>query len=328
MFEQEVIMFRPEQAALLSFQLLIMGHVFAVLGSHTDEYRNILVSRGNDTVLTFNLTMKNTTQIFWKKSKTLFSFKDNMTLSHFTSHRLSIDLNFPAKLNMFNAQQEDAGLYTCEVIDKDGVRTIQWNLTVLENLESKGYHVQARTSSSALLPAINNGPRLCRLSIDLNFPAKLNMFNAQQEDAGLYTCEVIDKDGVRTIQWNLTVLENLESKEIGSSIHYLYILTPAIGLLLCGLSSALCLCSRNLRTTTPNQSPILDQFPPQSEGEVSTVCVYKLAVGDVCINPDQQSHREKLKTTTPNQGPVPDQFPPQSGGEQQVSTVCVYKLAV
>ncbi|XP_067459845.1 uncharacterized protein [Thunnus thynnus] len=185
-------MFSQDQAALLSIQLLIMCHVFAEV--HQDDIVDILVSEGNATILTCNMT--NAKQIIWTKGRIFFTFSvlNNQTFSNVTSQRMSLDSNFPSKLNILDVQHEDAGLYKCEVSYDKGVRTTEWNLTVV--------------------------------------------------------------DGVLEI-----------SKEISSWSYYLYIRTPAIGLLLCGLAAAVCLC-RKLRTATSNQDPVPDQFPLQSGGEV------------------------------------------------------------
>ncbi|XP_044221905.1 uncharacterized protein LOC122992237 isoform X2 [Thunnus albacares] len=185
-------MFSQDQAALLSIQLLIMCHVFAEV--HQVDFADILVSEGDAIVFTCNMT--NAKQIIWTKGRLLFTFKvlNNQTFSNVTSQRMSIDSNFPSRLNILDVQHEDAGLYKCEVIYEKGVRITEWNLTV--------------------------------------------------------------GDGVLEI-----------SKEISSWSYCLYILTPVIGLLLCGLAAAVCLC-RKLRTTTSNQDPVPDQFPLQSGGEV------------------------------------------------------------
>ncbi|XP_044074074.1 uncharacterized protein LOC122886147 isoform X1 [Siniperca chuatsi] len=79
-----------------------------------------------------------------------------------------------------------------------------------------------------------------RLRIDLNLPSKLNIFSVQHDDAGLYVCNVTGKRGLATTEWNLTVSEKPE--EISQRWYFLYILTPAIGFLLCGFTPAVCLC--------------------------------------------------------------------------------------
>ncbi|XP_044074069.1 uncharacterized protein LOC122886145 isoform X2 [Siniperca chuatsi] len=187
-----VIMFSLNQAALLFIQLLLTYQVFAVLGTHPFDHRDVLVSRGDSVMFTCNISNANTTQINWTKGRSVFAYSilHNQTFSNFTSHRLRIDLNLPSKLNIFNAQHDDAGLYVCNVAGKRGLATTEWNLTVSEKPE-----------------------------------------------------------------------------EISPSWYFLYMLTPAIGFLLCGFTPAVCLC-RKLRTRTPNQNPVQDQFHLQSEGEV------------------------------------------------------------
>lgn len=93
-----------------------------------------MLFRGNTALFTCNYTMDNTNQITWTKDRLLFSFHflKNQTYFNSTSHRLSIDTNFPLKLNIVDVQYEDAGHYTCEVTDRKGSRTTGWNLTVFE----------------------------------------------------------------------------------------------------------------------------------------------------------------------------------------------------
>ncbi|XP_028447594.1 uncharacterized protein LOC114564446 [Perca flavescens] len=97
--------------------------------------------------------------------------------------------------------------------------------------------------------------------IDVNLPSKLNISNVQHDDAGLYRCDITDKKGTWTIKWNLTV--SGEREDTSKEIFFLYILTAVTGLLLCVLTSAVCLY-RKLGARTPNQ----EQFDLQSEEEV------------------------------------------------------------
>ncbi|XP_071332242.1 uncharacterized protein [Trachinotus anak] len=186
------VIFRRDQAALFSIQLLLVYHVFAE--HYPVEHRNILVSRGDPVMFTCNISMKNITQINWIKDKFLFahSISLNKTFSNFTSDRLKIDPGFPSNLNIFNAQHDDAGLYRCEVTGGNGKRTATWNLTVPKK------------------------------------PEKIIGFHS----------------------W-----------------YFLYILTAVTGLLLCGITAAVCLC-RIRRTRTPNQDPVQNQFHIQPGGEV------------------------------------------------------------
>ncbi|XP_041807414.1 nectin-1-like [Chelmon rostratus] len=87
-----------------------------------------------------------------------------------------------------------------------------------------------------------------RLIIDRNLPPKLNIFNAEHDDAGLYTCTVTGAAGEVTFQWNLTVSEKPE--EISPSWILQYILAPVIGLLLCAVAPAVCLCRKRRQTRT------------------------------------------------------------------------------
>ncbi|KAF1382654.1 hypothetical protein PFLUV_G00146020 [Perca fluviatilis] len=189
-----VIMFNRDQAALLSIQLYVMGQVFAEILSQTDEHRNMLVSRGDPVILICNISKTNATQIIWTKGRSFFAHlvSDNKTVSNFTSHK--IDINLPSKLNISNVQHDDAGLYKCDITDRQGRWTIKWNLTV----------------------------------------------SGEPQDT---------------------------SKEISPLRSFLYILTAVTGLLLCVFTSAVCL-HRKLGARTPNQNPVQEQFDLQSEGEV------------------------------------------------------------
>ncbi|TMS06901.1 hypothetical protein E3U43_016660, partial [Larimichthys crocea] len=54
---------------------------------------------------------------------------------------------------------------------------------------------------------------------------------------------------------------------VSSSWYFPYILAAVIGLLLCGIAPAVCLC-RKLRARTPEQNPAQDQTNLESGGEV------------------------------------------------------------
>ncbi|XP_050926836.1 uncharacterized protein LOC108884418 isoform X3 [Lates calcarifer] len=155
------------------------------------------VFRGDYITFTCNISMNNTLQINWTKDRFLFSHAllNNLTFSNFTSHRVRIDLDFHSKLSISNVQHDDAGMYVCNVTDRKGTNTIQWNLTVSEKPE-----------------------------------------------------------------------------EIISSQNFLYILTPVIGFLLCGITSAVCLCrkhmSRSPREKLYDRSTLsIAQFHVQLGGE-------------------------------------------------------------
>ncbi|KAF3694764.1 hypothetical protein EXN66_Car010440 [Channa argus] len=125
-------MFGQEQAALLSIQLLVMCHVHA--DNAVEDHKNTLVSRGDSATLTCNISVKNVTQIRWRKGSSVYvhSASENRTSDNFTSHRIRISVDLPITLNISNAQHEDAGLYQCHITDISGPNTISWNLTVSE----------------------------------------------------------------------------------------------------------------------------------------------------------------------------------------------------
>ncbi|XP_027147123.1 uncharacterized protein LOC113748241 [Larimichthys crocea] len=140
-------------------------------------------------------------------------------------------------------------------ISKENITQITWTK---DQRFSFAYFVPKNQTSS-------NFP-FHRLRIDQNFPSVLNVSDAQHEDAGLYKCDVVAaNDGTRTTQWNLTVSEKPE--EVSSSWYFPYILAAVIGLLLCGIAPAVCLC-RKLRARTPEQNPAQDQTNLESGGEV------------------------------------------------------------
>nr|XP_020482309.2 uncharacterized protein LOC109976609 [Labrus bergylta] len=181
-----VIMFHPNQAALLS--LLFMHGVFAADQKvvHTDEE----VSRGGSVIFICNTSRENTKQINWSKGRFRFShsMEGNLTASNLTSDRLTIDLS-----------------------------------------------------------------------------SKLIISNAQEDDEGLYTCNLTESSGSTTYRWNLTVSDKPEEEK--SSGYFLYILTAGIGVVLCCIISATCLC-RKCKAKTADQNPVQDQFQQQSAGEI------------------------------------------------------------
>ncbi|XP_008301595.1 uncharacterized protein LOC103373482 isoform X4 [Stegastes partitus] len=107
-----------------------------------------------------------------------------------------------------------------------------------------------------------------RVTIDHNLPTKLSISSAQPEDAGLYTCRVSAVLGFNSMKWNLTVSENPEATHW--SWYLVYILTPAIGLLLCGVMSVVCLC-RGHWTRTPDED--LD------DSNIMTSALYHVQLG-------------------------------------------------
>ncbi|KAK2839898.1 hypothetical protein Q5P01_013638 [Channa striata] len=128
-----VTMFRREQVALLSIQLLVMCHVHAEVA--LDDHRNKYVSTGETITLTCNIKDNSPRQIHWSKGNCVFAYSpsDNLTFSSFTSKRLKINPDLPSTLHISNAQHKDAGLYICRVTGRRVINTITWNLTVSEN---------------------------------------------------------------------------------------------------------------------------------------------------------------------------------------------------
>ena len=86
-------------------------------------------------MLTCSTSQNNATQITWTSGRFTFVYSNqiNQTFSNFSSDRVRIDVNMPTKLNIFSAQHDDAGLYKCDMIHRQGVDHIIWNLTVSEN---------------------------------------------------------------------------------------------------------------------------------------------------------------------------------------------------
>nr|XP_040058190.1 uncharacterized protein LOC120834319 isoform X3 [Gasterosteus aculeatus aculeatus] len=134
-----VIMFHLNQAALLSITLFTMVQVSA--DSNAVEQRNISVYRGESVTFTCNVSKTKVSQIRWTKGGSSFVFEVslNQTFSNFTSHRLTIDTNFPSKMNISNVQHNDSEIYRCTLYDEKGTRSIEWNVTVSEEHEEFSY---------------------------------------------------------------------------------------------------------------------------------------------------------------------------------------------
>ncbi|XP_062259437.1 uncharacterized protein LOC133967796 [Platichthys flesus] len=187
-----IAMFYLNQTALLAVHLVVMCPVLAeIFEFFADDHRDILVSSGDSIMFTCNVSTNRTIQINWTKDKFLFahSLIHNETFSNFTSDRVRIDVDFPSKLKISNAQLEDSGLYQCSVTNKEGTYSNKWNLTV------------AGTPPEVL------------------------------------------------------------------SWYFLYTVLPGVVLLLFGITAAVCL-HRKLRTRTSNQDPAQSQLHLQSGGEV------------------------------------------------------------
>ncbi|XP_029386656.1 uncharacterized protein LOC115062173 [Echeneis naucrates] len=105
-----------------------------------------------------------------------------------------------------------------------------------------------------------------KVKIDTRFPFNLIIFNAQYYHAGLFTCRLTRTNGPSTAVWNLTVSEKSEkSEEINSKVWYfVYILPVVSGLLLCGITSAVCISRRKRKSSALNQDPDPDQIQTQS----------------------------------------------------------------
>ncbi|KAK2839901.1 hypothetical protein Q5P01_013641 [Channa striata] len=141
---------------------------------------------------------------------------------------------------------------TCNITDNSPTQ-IHW---------SKGNCVFAYSPSNHTLSNFTSK----RLKINPDLPTTLHISDAQHEDAGLYTCKVTGSHGVKTIRWNLTVSENRREGSIQPP-YFLYILIPVIGFLLCIFISSVCICSRKLRTGTPNEDPVQMETHIPSGGE-------------------------------------------------------------
>ncbi|XP_047457012.1 myosin light chain kinase, smooth muscle-like isoform X3 [Mugil cephalus] len=303
-----VMMFSQNQAALLLI-VLLAHRVFADI--LVTDHRDMLVSRGDSVTFHCNVSTENASEITWNFKRFIYkhSVLINQTFSNVSSHRLKIDL---LKLNIFSAQPEDAGLYSCSVTSRRGLNSVSWNLTVSEDIEvadmliSRGdsvrFHCNVSTENaseitwnfkrfiykhSVLINQTFSNVSSHRLKIDL---LKLNIFSAQPEDAGLYSCSVTSRRGLNSVSWNLTVSEDIE--EISSSWYLLYVLTPTTLLLLCGIVSAVCLWGR-CRARTPNstlyESRILSQAQYQVilGGEVAPPQPYRRAVYRTIMNSER-----------------------------------------
>ena len=114
-------------------------YLLEILEFFPGDHRDILVSSGDSVTFTCNTTTNRTRQINWTKGRFIYSHSvvDNKTFSNFPSDRVRIDVDFPSKLNISNAQLEDSGLYQCIVIDIKGPRSNRWNLTVAGTLPGK-----------------------------------------------------------------------------------------------------------------------------------------------------------------------------------------------
>ena len=97
------------------------------------------MSKGDSVMLTCNRSIKNATQVNWKKDRFLFSYTPQKNFSNFTSHNVRIDpgLTTELNINVQDVQEDDAGLYICTVTNKEGIMTTSWNLTVTKKPEGR-----------------------------------------------------------------------------------------------------------------------------------------------------------------------------------------------
>ncbi|CAI5655835.1 unnamed protein product [Oreochromis niloticus] len=127
-----IMVLKPNQAALLFTQLLVVWHVFAEFVEK--GHRGVMVITGDSVTLTCNISEENATQISWTNGRSLFqhSIVLNRTFSNFSFYKLKINHQLPPEITVFSAQPVDEGLYTCSITGKDGLHSITWNLTVSE----------------------------------------------------------------------------------------------------------------------------------------------------------------------------------------------------
>ncbi|KAI9530312.1 hypothetical protein NQZ68_004329 [Dissostichus eleginoides] len=202
------------RAALLSIQLYAMGQVFA--GIALNENRSKEVSRGDSVILTCNISTTNVTQLNWSKDSFLFaySFVDNQTFSNFTSHTL-IDITLPSKLNLYNAQHDDAGLYRCNVTYLNGAGYIVWNVTVYgepEELDPLWFYLYTLSAVIGLLLCVFTSAVCLYRKHRARTPNQISVegqmaiqSEEEHDDAGLYRCNFADLNGAGYIVWNVTV---------------------------------------------------------------------------------------------------------------------------
>ncbi|CAB1328914.1 unnamed protein product, partial [Coregonus sp. 'balchen'] len=160
-FTSKVIM-----ATLLSWDLVsVVIMLFLVCTESADDrtkyQENKSVSLGEIVTLVCNNSVKNASYI-WKKDRVLiFSHSgiQNKTERKFTSDRMSVDP--PTKLTIFNVELNDTGKYDCQITDdQSGVRTMEWNLTITNNLTDNAEHSLQRLLHFTIPSAIG-GVILC-----------------------------------------------------------------------------------------------------------------------------------------------------------------------
>ncbi|XP_064870892.1 uncharacterized protein LOC115112584 [Oncorhynchus nerka] len=104
-------------------------------GDSTKYQKNESASLGEIVTLVCNNSETNASYIWKKDTVLIFSHSDTLNKSErtFTSDRMSVDP--PTKLTIFNVELNDTGSYSCQITDdQSGVRTMEWNLTITNNL--------------------------------------------------------------------------------------------------------------------------------------------------------------------------------------------------
>ncbi|CAB1347262.1 unnamed protein product, partial [Coregonus sp. 'balchen'] len=86
--------------------------------------------------------MNTTKQVVWRKDTILIlsRSKGKKTLRNFTSGRMRADSLIPTELIISIVEVTDAGTYSCTVSDRMGVKTMEWNLTITDNLIDNAEH--------------------------------------------------------------------------------------------------------------------------------------------------------------------------------------------
>uniref|UniRef100_A0A3B5MVS5 Ig-like domain-containing protein n=1 Tax=Xiphophorus couchianus TaxID=32473 RepID=A0A3B5MVS5_9TELE len=120
---------------LIMFYVLLIFFSPSMSATATADHYDVSVSRGSSVMLTCNISEENTTMIKWTKDRWYFAYSSssNQTFSNFSSHRLRIDTNIPSTLSIDNAQNDDAGLYSCNINGNRGFNYMTWTVTVLED---------------------------------------------------------------------------------------------------------------------------------------------------------------------------------------------------
>ncbi|XP_029499559.1 uncharacterized protein LOC115115205 [Oncorhynchus nerka] len=101
----------------------------------TKYLKNKSASLGEIVTLVCNNSETNASYIWKKDTVLIFSHSGtkNKSQRKFTSDRMSVDPH--RKLTIFNVELNDTGSYSCQITDdQSGVRTMEWNLTITNNL--------------------------------------------------------------------------------------------------------------------------------------------------------------------------------------------------